>query len=47
MGREYGAAIGTGRNSGEIVTKRSRPDLAKEAKNSGEDREGKSIIAIK
>jgi hypothetical protein len=40
-------AIGTGRNSGELVVKRSRPDLAKEAKSSGEEREGKSIIAIR
>ena len=38
---EARAVIGTGRNSGEIVTKRLRPDLAKEAKSSGDDREGK------
>jgi hypothetical protein len=36
--------IGTGRNSGEIVAKRSRADLAKEVKSSGEDREGKSFF---
>jgi hypothetical protein len=38
---EVRAVIGTGRNSGEIVAKRSRPDLAKEAKSSDDDREGK------
>jgi hypothetical protein len=43
---ESRAVIGTGRNSGEIVVKRLRPDLAKEAKSSGEDREGKSHFAI-
>jgi hypothetical protein len=38
---ESRAVIGTGRNSGEIVVKRLRPDLAKEVKRSSEDREGK------
>jgi hypothetical protein len=37
--------IGTGRNSGEIVAKRSRLDLVKEVKGSGDDREGKSFFA--
>jgi hypothetical protein len=41
---EARAVIGMGRNSGEIVVKRSRPDLVKEAKSSGEDREGKSFF---